>query len=60
MRTIWACIAATLPRALAVDCAEAGEYDHNAAGGNSGPAWKHCRDTGHPTITHIRPWKEAA
>lgn len=56
----WRCVSALLPPALATPCDAAGSYDHKAISGDSGPAWKHCRDTGHPTVTSMREWGEAA
>lgn len=55
----WACIAATLPPALRADCDESGTYCHNAVGGDSGPANKHSRETGHPTVCHVAEWRAA-
>lgn len=55
MLTTWACLAASLPPALRVDCHKSGQYLHKAVGGDSGPAHKHTAATGHPTHTSSQP-----
>lgn len=37
-------------------CGEHGSYDHKAAGGNSGPAYKHTDTTGHATVAAAGEW----
>ena len=51
--THWACIGAPPQQP---PCGAHGIYEHTAQSGDSGPAWKHMRATGHSTNTATGQW----
>ena len=57
MTTHWRCTGQ--PPAIP-PCGAHGAYVHTAIGGDSGPAWKHTKATGHTTVTSLREIAEVA
>lgn len=55
MTTRWFCLG-NPPKTQ--PCDAAGTYEHTAVGGDSGPAWKHTKATGHATNCASVVWAE--